>query len=112
MKKYMSLQMDLPPERSFKQMNKEALIKLEALNKLQLTEEETAVMLDFFEKQSEEVAVLEAIDTEHVERMVHVMPMTNILREDVAEKNFTRDELQEDAPESYDGYWQVPRLVE
>ncbi len=93
-------------------MNNEVLIGLEKLNKLQLTEEETAKVLGFFEKQSEEMGILEAMDTENVERMVHVMPLTNVLREDVVIKNFTRDELQEDAPESYDGYWQVPRLVE
>lgn len=93
-------------------MNNSELKKLENLNKLQLTEEETAAVLNFFEKQGKELGALDTIHTEHVERMVHVMPMTNILREDVAKKDFTRDELQEDAPESYDGYWQVPRLVE
>lgn len=93
-------------------MNNSELKKLENLNKLQLTEDETTAVLNFFEKQTEELGALDAIDTENVERMVHVMPMTNVLREDVVKKDFTRDELQEDAPESYDGYWQVPRLVE
>lgn len=93
-------------------MNTSELKKLENLNKLQLTESEAAAVLDYFEMQKKELTALEAIDTENVERMVHVMPMVNILREDVMKKDFTRDELQEDAPESYDGYWQVPRLVE
>lgn len=93
-------------------MNISELKKLEDLNKLQLTDEETTAVLDFFEKQKEELTALDAIDTANVERMVHVMPMVNILREDVMKKDFTRDELQEDAPEAYDGYWQVPRLVE
>ena len=93
-------------------MNNEVLIGLEKLNKLQLTEEETKKVIGFFDQQSEEMSVLNAIDTDNVERMVHVMPLTNVLREDVVIKNFTRDELQEDAPESCDGYWQVPRLVE
>lgn len=93
-------------------MNKESLIQLEKLNKVQLTESERIEMLGFFERQSKEISGLDVIQTEDVERMVHVMPMTNIIREDVAKKDFTRDQLQEDAPESYDGYWQVPRLVE
>jgi len=93
-------------------MNKESLKQLENLNKVQLTEDETTKVLDFFEMQSKELEVLNAIDTQQVERMVHVMPLENVLREDVMIKKFTRDELQEDAPESYDGYWQVPRLVE
>lgn len=93
-------------------MNSESLVGLEKLNKIRLTEEEKAAILDFFEQQEKEISTLDAIDTANVERMVHVMPMENILREDVMIKNFTRDDLQEDAPESYDGYWQVPRLVE
>lgn len=93
-------------------MNNELLVGLEKLNKLKLTEEESAAVLSFFEQQEKEIRTLDAIDTADVERMVHVMPMENILREDVMIKNYTRDDLQEDAPESYDGYWQVPRLVE
>ena len=93
-------------------MDQEALKRLERLNKLRLTEEETAVMLDYFQMQSRELESLDAVNTEQVERMVHVMPMTNIIREDKASQPFAREELQEGAPESYDGYWQVPRLVD
>ena len=95
-----------------KNMNSESLFGLEQLNKVQLTEEEKSLILEFFCQQEKEISTLDAIDTTNVERMVHVMPMENILRKDVMIKNFTRDDLQEDAPESYDGYWQVPRLVE
>ena len=93
-------------------MDQEALKRLERLNKLRLTEEETAAMLDYFQMQRRELESLHAVNTEQVERMVHVMPMTNIIREDKASQPFTREELQEGAPESYDGYWQVPRLVD
>ena len=31
---------------------------------------------------------------------------------DENKKIYSRDELQEHSPESYDGYWQVPRLVD
>ena len=44
--------------------------------------------------------------------MVHVMPILTVVREDVEKKLFTRDQLQQGAPETVDGYWQVPRLVE
>ena len=93
-------------------MDKETLRRLEKLNQLQLTEEEKVKILDFFEKQDKEMELLNAVNTDNIERMVHVMPMTNILRDDVADKKYTRDELQAKAPESTDGYWQVPRLVE
>ena len=55
---------------------------------------------------------LNAIDTENVERMVHVLPINTVVREDVAKKLFNRDDLQKGAPETMDGFWQVPRVVE
>ncbi len=88
------------------------LKRLCKLNQLALTEAEEAKMLAFFEKQDGEMALLNAIDTESTERMVHVMPLETVVRADVVKKLFTRDELQKGAPETTDGYWQVPRLVE
>lgn len=93
-------------------MDREALRRLEKLNQLQLNETQKDDVLAFLAKQYNEIDKLYAIDTEQVERMVHVMPILTVVREDVAIKNFTRDELQKDAPETMDGYWQVPRLVE
>ena len=88
------------------------LNRLQKLNQLSLTEDETADMLAFFEKAEKDFKILDTVDTADTERMVHVMPMTNIIRDDVSSQPFTRDELQAGAPEATDGYWQVPRLVE
>ena len=93
-------------------MDREALRRLERLNQLQLNEAQKDDVLAFIADQYSEIEKLNAIDTEQVERMVHVMPIMTVVREDVAIKNFTRDQLQEGAPETMDGYWQVPRLVE
>lgn len=88
------------------------LNRLQKLNQLRLTEDETADMLSFFQKAEKDLELLDTVDTDSTERMVHVMPMTNIVRDDVSSQPFTRDELQAGAPEATDGYWQVPRLVE
>ncbi|MBQ5325927.1 MAG: Asp-tRNA(Asn)/Glu-tRNA(Gln) amidotransferase subunit GatC [Oscillospiraceae bacterium] len=93
-------------------MDIKTLDRLQKLNQLQLTEEETAKILSFFEMAEKDAEILSTVDTENVERMVYVMPMTNVIREDIAKKLFTRDQLQQQAPESMDGYWQVPRTVE
>ena len=69
-------------------------------------------MLAFFASEDTKFETLSAIDTENVERMVHVMPVLTVVRDDVEKKLFTRDELQASAPETYEGYWQVPRLVD
>ncbi|MBS7224441.1 MAG: aspartate--tRNA ligase [Clostridiaceae bacterium] len=81
------------------------------LNQISLTDEEETAMQGIFDTMREKEEALKACDTEKVEEMVHVMPMTNVLREDVREQLFTREELLEGAPERSDDSWQVPRLV-
>ena len=93
-------------------MNKDTLNRLQKLNQLQLTEAEEQSVLGFFEKAENDMEKLNAIDTENVERMVHVLPINTVVREDVAKKLFNRDDLQKGAPETMDGFWQVPRVVE
>lgn len=92
--------------------DKESFSRLKKLNQLALSEAEDADTLAFFTAKNAEIAAMDAVDTENVERMVHVMPMVTVVREDKEIKLFTRDELQASAPEAYEGYWQVPRLVE
>ncbi len=93
-------------------MNEKELHRLERLNQLSLTEEEKGKLSEFFARCAEDFAPVFSVDTENVERMVHVMPMVNIIREDVEIKKFQREDLQKNAPETVDGYWQVPRLVD
>lgn len=81
------------------------------LNQISLTSEQEAVMKTIFDKMATAEAVLEGCDTKNVEEMVHVMPMTNVLREDVRQQPFTRDSLLQGAPARNDDSWQVPRLV-
>lgn len=93
-------------------MDKEALLKLEKLNQLQLTDDQKDDVLNFLDARYSQFEKLNTIDTGSVEPMVHVLPIFTVVREDITYQNFTREQLQENAPETMDGYWQVPRLVE
>ena len=93
-------------------MDREILRRLEMLNQLALTDKERESVLAFFEKRECELSQLNAVDTENVERMVHVMPILTVVREDKVSQPFSRDELQRGAPETDEGYWCVPRVVE
>ena len=81
------------------------------LNQLALTEEEETRMQEIFKAMGEKEQLLVSVDTENVEQMVHVMPMTNVLREDVRQQPFSRERLLEGAPARSEDSWQVPRLV-
>ena len=93
-------------------MDRETLRKLEMLNQLALTCAQKEDVISFFAARDAETASLSAIDTENVERMVHVMPLTTVVRDDVVNQPFSREELQKSAPETDEGYWCVPRVVE
>ena len=69
-------------------------------------------MISFFAERDADTATLDAIDTENVERMVHVMPILTVVREDGASQPFSREDLQAGAPETDEGYWCVPRVLE
>lgn len=93
-------------------MDREILRRLELLNQLKLTETEKENVLSFFTAREAEHKVLEAIDTANTERMVHVMPIDTVVREDVVVKRFEREDLQTQAPETDEGYWCVPKVME
>ena len=93
-------------------MDRETLRRLELLNQLSLTEGEKESVTAFFAARESDQMTLDAIDTSDVERMVHVRPVLTVVREDVVTKPFSREELQRGAPETDEGYWCVPRVVE
>ena len=82
------------------------------LNQLSLTEEQKDAFLAFYAKREEALKSLTALDTENVERMVHVFPLETVIREDEAIAKFSREDLQKGAVDTDEGYWCVPRVVE
>ena len=65
-------------------MDREILRRLELLNQLRLTEEEKQTFLEFFNSKKSNLEALDnAVNTQNVERMVHVMPVMTVVREDV-----------------------------
>ena len=93
-------------------MERETLRLLEMLNQLRLTEEQKEKVISFCNDREADLTALDAIDTENVERMVHVMPIMTVVRDDVVSQPFTAEELQKGAPETDEGYWCVPKVME
>lgn len=82
------------------------------LAKLELSDEEKeqakkdmGSMLDYIDKLSE-------LDTEGVEPMSHVFPVSNVFREDVVTNGDDREAILKNAPEEKDGMFVVPRTFE
>ena len=87
------------------------LQSLEQVNEIAFTADEKKRMNKIFESMMKKEEALGKIDTEDVEAMVYVMPMTNVLRNDKREQPFERKDLLAGAPQATEDSWQVPRLV-
>ncbi|MBQ2677172.1 MAG: Asp-tRNA(Asn)/Glu-tRNA(Gln) amidotransferase subunit GatC [Clostridia bacterium] len=92
-------------------MTLDKLKGLEELNQLSFSEDEKSSVIKIFENMNENEKILGEYNTDNTDVMVHVMPMTNVLREDVRKQPFSRDDLLKGAPEHTEDSWQVPRLV-
>ena len=86
--------------------------KYEALAKLDLPETERQWIEGRVDKLIESFSALENIDTTGAEPLVTVLDIQNVLRDDVAFKFITREELLSNAPEQHDGYFRVPRTLD
>ena len=84
----------------------------EPMAKLSLDGESRAWADEIIARLEGEFEKMESVDTEGVEPLVTVLDLRNVLREDVSSQLVDRDTLLENAPEEYDGYFQVPKTIE
>ncbi len=81
-----------------------AKLKLDEAAKEQ-AKKDLAEMLDYIDQLSE-------LDTEGVEPMSHVHPVSNCFREDVVTNGDDREKILKNAPEEKDGMFAVPRTFD
>ena len=55
---------------------------------------------------------LNELDTEGVPPTSHVLPISNVFREDVVTPSLPRDQLLANAPSKRQGYFRVPKVIE
>ena len=86
--------------------------KYEAMAKIDLPETERQWVTGRVEEFLKSFSAVESIDTTGTEPLVTVLKTVNILRNDLVKKFITREELLSNAPEQYDGYFQVPKTLD
>lgn len=82
------------------------------LSRLKLTEAEKAKFAGQLDAILGYVEKLNELDTEGVEPMVHGVAAPAPVRRDVAGESLPRREALRNAPESSDGCFRVPRIIE
>ena len=88
------------------------IARVARLARIALTEEE----LDMYGRQLgdilEHAERVQALPTEGVEPTSHPLPMVNAFRPDEVTGSLARDEILAQAPDTDDGYFRVPRILD
>lgn len=95
-----------------KKVTKETIEHIADLARLNISEAEKEKFTLEMEKIISYVDKLNELDTTHVKPMEHVIPIRNILREDVVTGSFDREKLMGNAPSQEDGCYKVPKVME
>ena len=85
---------------------------ISVLSRLKLDGAERGAMAGELEKIVSYMDVLSEVDTEGVEPMSHVLSVVNVLRPDVVEPSFDREELLRCAPKRDKETFLVPKAVD
>ena len=75
---------------------------------LDLPDDERVRLMERFDKVVGEFAALDDINADDAEPLVSVLDLQNIMRDDMASKLISRDDLLKNAPVRHEGYFQAP----
>src|SRR5207237_5603570 len=86
--------------------------KVALLSRLQLEAEELDLQTRHLNDLIVQFEKLQELDVSDIEPTSHSIPMYNVMREDEVRPSLPREEILANAPESRDGFFIVPRIVE
>ncbi len=81
------------------------------LARISLTEDEKTQFEKELEKIIYYVSQLSRVATDKVSPTWHVLPVTNVFRDDEVKKNTDREEILSNAPERDDRFFRVPKII-
>ncbi|MBI4824948.1 MAG: Asp-tRNA(Asn)/Glu-tRNA(Gln) amidotransferase subunit GatC [Nitrospirae bacterium] len=83
-----------------------------SLARLKLKDEEKGLFADQLHKVMGYIDTLNELDTGNVAPTSHVLPLKNVFRDDEVSASLPREKILENAPESRDGFFRVPKIIE
>ena len=90
----------------------EEVRKVARLARLELDDNEIESQAKHLNRLLTQIEVLGSVHVEGIDPTSHSIPMFNVLRDDVAKPSLSREDALANAPESRDGCFIVPRIVE
>ncbi|MBW7883414.1 MAG: Asp-tRNA(Asn)/Glu-tRNA(Gln) amidotransferase subunit GatC [Caldilineaceae bacterium] len=82
------------------------------LAKLHLTEEEVALYAEQLSAILDYAETLQQVDTSHVPPTPYVLPLDNVMRDDVPEPSLSNEAALANAPDQADGFFRVRAVFE
>ncbi|MEX3747895.1 MULTISPECIES: Asp-tRNA(Asn)/Glu-tRNA(Gln) amidotransferase subunit GatC [Lysinibacillus] len=92
-------------------LTKEEVKHVANLARLAITEEEAEKFAEQLGKITDFAEQLNELDTTNVEPTTHVLPLVNVMREDVAIKGLDREVMMLNVKEQEDGQVKVPAIM-
>lgn len=78
---------------------------------IHISEEEAETLAKELTEIIEYVSMVKDVDTEGVPPTIHVLPISNVMREDESASFGNREGLLSQAPETENGHFKVPRII-
>ena len=89
-------------------IDRDQVLHVAKLARLKVTDDEVDRMAEELSKILDHVETMNELDLEGVEPTLHVVDLTNVLREDVPRPCLPREKALEQAPDAADGGFRVP----
>lgn len=82
------------------------------LARLDLSETEKILFSEQLGSIIQYIDKLNELDTSNVEPTAHVLPIKNVFRKDELRPSLSRDKALQNAPDSRDGFYKVPKIID
>lgn len=102
----------VPERNTAMSIDKQTVLKVANLSRIEVTDSEAEAMVDKLDKIIDFVEQLSEVDTDNVEPLANVVDIDLRLREDVVNDGNCQDKVLANAPESMEGFYVVPKVVE
>jgi len=93
-------------------ISEKILNNISSLSKIRIDEKIKSDLIKDLESILEMVEEMNKIDTSGIEPMSHPLEEADNLRKDKAAKDIKRDEYQKSAPQTDDGFYLTPKVIE
>jgi len=93
-------------------LSKDIVKHVARLCRLRLSDEELKSFTHEISEILNYIEKLNKLDTENVKPLAHVLPLSNVLREDEVKVSLPRNMALANAPEKIKGFFSVPKIIE